>query len=309
MIDDALVIQARNADLLEYLRANGYRLIHSDIHEYRLEEHDSLVISNNLWHWFSRDTGGNTLDFLMEYEGKEFTDAVSILTGQRFHSYPDSFNSYGYKTYTNHIRTPDCTVPLTLPPKNKDFHRVFAYLNRTRKIDKTIISDMMKQKKLYESDRHNCVFLGTDREGNIRFASERGTITGVSFRRDCLGSDKRFCFHIEGRSDIVFVFEAPLDALSHATLCKMKRQDYTQDHRISLGCLGEAALVQYLEDRPDIRNVVLCLDNDQWGQAASKRFMGMLKDNGYNVWEEVSKKKDYNDDLIETVKRKLEILI
>ena len=162
---------------------------------------------------------------------------------------------------------------------------------------------MMKQKKLYESDRHNCVFVGTDMEGHIRFASERGTISGVSFRMDCPGSDKRFCFHLEGKNDTVFVFEAPIDALSHATLYKMKKQDYTQDHRTSLGCLGSTALLQYLEDRPHIKNVVLCLDNDQWGRAASTKFMEMLKEKGFNVWEEVSKTKDYNQDLIEFVKK------
>jgi len=111
------------------------------------------------------------------------------------------------------------------------------------------------------------------------------------------------------KSNTAFVFDAPIDALSHATLCKMKKQDYTQDHRISLGCLGEAALMQYLEDRPDIRNVVLCLDNDQWGRAASVKFIGILKDKGYTVWEEFSKKKDYNVDLVTMIEKQMKMVM
>lgn len=185
------------------------------------------------------------------------------------------------------------------------YHRVFAYLNKTRKIDSEIITDMMHQGKLYQSDRHNCVFVGTDREGNIRFACERGTYSGVSYRRDCPGSDKRFCFHMEGRSNLLYVFEAPIDAMSHATLFKMQKIDYTEDHRISLGCLGDAALMQYLQDRSEIKSIILCLDNDQWGCAASAKFMKGLKEKDYTVSEEPPRGKDYNEDLVELMKPKV----
>lgn len=302
MIDTELIHKARNADLLQYLRFNGYQILKSSTHEYRLIEHDSLVISNNKWYWFSRDTGGNTLDFLIKYEGKEFTEAVSILTNQNL-NYSDPPNCKTYNTNAGTAQMQNTHIELLLPPESKDYQRVFAYLHKTRKIDKVIISDLIKQKKLYESNKHNCVFIGTDREGNIRFASERGTLSGIPFRIDCPGSDKRFCFHLEGKSDTVFVFEAPIDALSHATLFKMKKLDYEKDHRVSLGCLGIAALTQYLKDRPDIKNVVLCLDNDQWGLAASVKLMKTLKEKGYSVQEEMSRKKDYNEDLVEVVKK------
>lgn len=303
MFDNELIEQARNANLLQYLQSRGYRLIKSSPHEYRLEEHDSLVISNNKWHWFSRDEGGNTLDFLIKYEGKSFREAIEILTGREpgaFAAKPrDIFISSDYsKSKISYV------TELVLPPKNKDFHRVFAYLNKTRKIDREIITEMMQQGKLYESERHNAVFIGKDREGNIRFASERGTLSVVSYRKDSPGSDKRYSFNIEGKSNILYTFEAPIDALSHATLFKMRKLDYKQDHRISLGCLGDAALMQYLKDRPEITNVFLSLDNDSWGRAASAKFMKLLKEKGYRVREEFSKNKDYNEDLVALSKSK-----
>lgn len=303
MIDLELIRKARNADLLDYIHSQGYRLVKSSVREYRLLEHDSLVISNNRWHWFSRDLGGNTLDFLVKYEGKSFNEAVGILTGTELKTSMGRPRDIFITIPAAYERQKD-TAEFVLPPKAKDYHRVFAYLNKTRKIDASIIADMMHQEKLYQSDRHNCVFVGTDKNGTIRFASERGAFTGVSFRRDCPGSDKRFCFHMEGRSNLLYVFEAPIDAISHATIFKMQKFDYTEDHRVSMGCLGDAAMMQYLRDRPEIKKIILCLDNDQWGRSTSAKFMLELKEKGYSVSEEFSKRKDYNEDLVELIKLK-----
>jgi hypothetical protein len=199
---------------------------------------------------------------------------------------------------------------LILPPKNKDSHRAFAYLNKTRKIDREIIADMLKQGKIYESTHHNVVFVGRDKEGIIGFASERGTISTLPYKKDCSGSNKQFSFSMEGRSNTLYTFEAPIDALSHATLCKLHKLDYTENHRISLGCLGDIALNQYLEDRPEIKSIILCLDNDRWGRSASAKFMQQLKEKGYTASEEFPKYKDYNDDLVALMKSKtLEIVL
>lgn len=84
----------------------------------------------------------------------------------------------------------------------------------------------------------------------------------------------------------------------------MRKLDYAEDHRIALGCLGDAALNQYLEDRPAIKNIVLCLDNDRWGREASDKFMKQYKDKGYAVSQEFPGYKDYNEDLVELVKSK-----
>ena len=47
---------------------------------YCTKEHDSLKISNGLWHWFSRHIGGkNALDYLIKVRGFSFTQAVMML--------------------------------------------------------------------------------------------------------------------------------------------------------------------------------------------------------------------------------------
>ncbi len=76
------IAKAQSISLLDYIESRGYELIYSH-NEVRLKEHDSLVISNNKWKWFSRNVGGGALDFLIEYEGKGFKEAMQILLGEK----------------------------------------------------------------------------------------------------------------------------------------------------------------------------------------------------------------------------------
>lgn len=288
--------KARDASLLDYLQQNGYKLMKSGRDEYRLEEHDSLVISNNKWNWFSRDIGGNTLDFLIKYEGKDFMEAVGILTGNKMMEGREVSSGAIKQYFRENSKVYDGGIEL--PEKNKDFRRIFAYLIKTRYIDKSIVADMVKEKLLYESkDTHNAVFLGKDKDGNIKHAAMRGTLSDKSYKGDCPGSDKRYCFSIKGRSDTLFVFEAAIDLLSHATITKMKKGDYREDHRVVGSGISAMSLYQYLEDNPGIKNIYLCLDKDKAGRAAAKKMAeelaGMEK---YNVSELFPPAgKDWND--------------
>ena len=284
--------KARNADLLYYLQQNGYRLIKSGRNEYRLEEHDSLVISNNKWHWFSQDIGGNTLDFLIKYEGKRLTEAVGALI-------EISGREVARENIKAYIPEKKKTVDeLKLPEKNNNYRRMFAYLIKTRCLDKDIINDLVKEGLIYESkNTHNVVFLGKDNEGNVKHISMKGTLSDKSYKHECMGSDKRHCFKVKGRSDTVYIFEAAIDLISHATIEKIKSGDYKKDHRIT-GCgISALPLFQYLEDNPEIRKVMICMDNDAPGREAAAKMRQMLFEKGvYEVSEDYPPKgKDWNE--------------
>ena len=114
------------------------------------------------------------------------------------------------------------------------FRRVFAYLTKTRKIDPEIVQTMMKQAKVYQSRqeiggkvRRNCAFVGYDSKGTPRYCALRGPSAGSSFRQDMENSDKTYGFLMEGKSNRVYEFEAPIDAMSHATLYKLVWRPYT----------------------------------------------------------------------------------
>lgn len=288
--------KARNASLLDYVMHNGYRLLKSGRNEYRFEEHDSLVISNNKWNWFSQDIGGNTLDFLVKYECKDFMEAVGILIGDKILESREINSGYIRPYIRENSEAPPNGIKL--PEKNKNFHRIFAYLIKTRCLDKDIVTALVKEGLIYESkDTHNVVFLGKDKEGNIKHAAMRGTLSEKVYKHDCIGSDKRYCFNVKGRSDTLFVFEGAIDLLSHATITKMKKDDYREDHRVIAGGISALSLYQYLEDNPGIKNIILCLDNDKAGRAASKNITEALVSKGKcNVSEQFPPLgKDWNE--------------
>ena len=82
MLSDKLIMEAKQIDLLYYLRYfDPGELVHIGGQEYTTRTHDSLKISNGKWHWFSKGIGGkNALDYLIHVKGMHFTDAVMHLT-------------------------------------------------------------------------------------------------------------------------------------------------------------------------------------------------------------------------------------
>ncbi|WP_455616995.1 DUF3991 domain-containing protein [Eisenbergiella sp.] len=119
----------------------------------------------------------------------------------------------GGETYRTAERKPEPEKTFQLPEANLDMRRVFAYLTKTRLLDREIVSGFMKEKVIYEDAQfHNAVFVGFDAEGIARHAHKRGTYTrGVPYKGNVEGSDPRYSFHYVGQSDTVYAFEAPVD--------------------------------------------------------------------------------------------------
>lgn len=76
-----LLKEIKKIDLLTYLQnTNPSELVKVSNDTYCTKTHDSLKISNGLWHWFSRRIGGKTaLDYLIKVEGYTFLEAVAKL--------------------------------------------------------------------------------------------------------------------------------------------------------------------------------------------------------------------------------------
>lgn len=296
----AQIEQAQSMDLLSYVESRGYQLIR-DGRQVRLREHDSCVISNNKWKWFSRDKGGGTLDFLIIYENKNFKEAMQILLGEKeIDKQP--------KQYIPNPEKEEIKELAELPQKNDNYRRLYAYLGKTRGIDYEIISEIVKKGLLYEDKtHHNCVFLGKNDNGEIKYCLKVGTATDKKFKGELPGSDKKY--NIEHRNDksnwIVCVYESIIDAMSHETLIKNKGKDYKKTNKISLGGLSDLKLEQYLKDNPQITKIICCLDNDQAGIKAAEKIKEKYEPLGYTITKIVPKfGKDFNDELLESIKDK-----
>jgi hypothetical protein len=143
----------------------------------------------------------------------------------------------------------------------------------SRGIDSDIIDDCIKHGSLYETATwHNCCFVGRDEHGKARFAALRGTLG--DYKRDADGSDKRFGFCLppaDPNSNTVFVYESPIDALSHKALFPD-----SDGYRLSLGGTALTALTRFLTTHPKISDCLICTDNDAAGNRAADKIRNTI---------------------------------
>jgi hypothetical protein len=188
-------------------------------------------------------------------------------------------------------------IPFALPPRNENMRRVYAYLLKQRCIDRAVLDHFAHQKTIYESaDYHNAVFVGTDQDGNPRHAHKRSTASQGSWRQNQAGSEATYAFHHVGTSNALYVFEAPIDLLSFIS---MYQKDWQQHSYVALCGVSDEALMHQLSVHENLREVVLCLDNDQAGQQATERISQALQSKGYSVSVLQSQSKDWAQDLQE----------
>lgn len=288
------IARAREMDLVTYLRTfEPDELVRLGRDSYCTRTHDSLKISNGLWHWFSRNTGGkNALGYLMTVKEMAFPDAVELLTGEpAIQPAPPP----APKKEQQRI--------LQLPPKNESTERVEQYL-QGRGILQPVITHCIEKKVLYESaDYHNAVFVGRDKDDVPRYAALRGTWN--DFKLEASGSDKHYSFSIveNPSAKTVHVFESAIDLMSFASLRILWGQDWKQDAMLSLAGVFQTkrekvvpiALEQFLKDHPQIHTLRLHLDNDKVGRSAAKGIVEGLADR-YKVFDDPPPRgKDVND--------------
>lgn len=274
--------QAASVDLEDFLRERGETLLSSG-KDKRLASDHSVTIRGNAWYDHAEEKGGYAISFVQKHYRLSYAEAVTML-----------LNSDG-------CMAPQATerrlrAGFILPPANKNMRRVFAYLVKSRGIDRDILAAFAREKLIYEdTPYHNAVFVGTDGNGIPRHAHKRSTGSeGKAFRQNVEGSDPRFSFNRKGTDGSLYVFEAPIDMLSYITL---HPEDWEKHSYVS--CCGTSFLpvLHMLERLPQLDTVLLCLDNDEAGHVACLRMADQLKEQ-YTVERLIPKHKDWNDDLI-----------
>jgi hypothetical protein len=297
---DEQIAIANSVNILDYAKNTGYPLKQISRSSFKVPKYGGLYINadGHKWYWFTRDKGGGAIQFVMEMEQKTWVEAVKTLLGL----YIDVS-----KHQPDNKLTQEEKVEMVLPEKNNTYKHVIAYLIQTRKIDKDIVYDSIKERKIYENKYRSCVFVGYDKEGIPRYASYRSTNTkGKTYRGDVKNSDKSFPFCVEGNNDIVNVFESPIDLMSYLTLLKINNISDFNNHCISLGCVADLALEKYLKDNPNINKIVVCLDNDKAGRFGYEKIKEGYEEK-YMVCSHFPKGKDFNEDLVSLVNKMITI--
>ena len=274
----AQIDKANAVDLEKFLRAQGETLVRSG-KEYRWKAHDSLTVCGNKWFRHSQSKGGLPVDFVMEFYGKSFPEAVQMLTGEPGEAQPEA--------------DPAPSPAFRLPLRNVTNANILNYLTQERKLSPSLVNFFIAAGDIYEdAAHHNVVFVGRDADGHPRYASSRGI--REKFRQDAAGAEKVFGFAHRGTDKQLLVFEAPIDLLSFIELFP---KNWQQHNYLSLGGVSGKALQQFLSERPDVERVFLCLDADKAGEDACKRLAALLPDT-VSVTRIQPCMKDWNDVLV-----------
>lgn len=288
---DEQIERANRVDVVEYARSTGLEIEKSG-QWYKAKHMGGLYFNKNAntWHWETQDCGGTgAISLCMKLEDLEWKDAVRRLLGEEMAAIRHS---------EEWVPAEEPKKEFVLPEKADNYRHVYAYLCKTRGIEKSIVDQVVKQGLLYENTQKSCVFVGKDAEGIPRHASVRSTNTiGNVFKQDVPGSQKMYSFSLSGNSGILNVFEAPIDVLSYMSLQKLHGIE-SRDSFLSLGGVSDKALEYFLSTHDNIHHIRVCSDHDEAGEGCASRIHNRYKEE-YKVTRHRPNNKDFNEDLVQ----------
>lgn len=275
--------QARLTDLAAFLRQCGEEVKRSGSENMWLDHGQKVTIRGNLWFHQYEQVGGDAVDFVRRFYNLDYREAVLTLTSMVVGMIREPVEPFTQK-------------PLQIPAKYENMRRVYGYLLQRRGIDKEVLDTFAYRGLVYECDRyHNAVFVGIDKEKEIRHIHKRSTAAQGGFKGNAPGSEPEYSFHWHGGGDVLYLFEAPIDMLSFISMFKhcWKSQSYAASCGVS-----DKVLWQMLKDGPHIKKVYICFDNDKPGQQAAQRISREMTEK--NIWHEIypPENKDWNEDLL-----------
>lgn len=301
-----VITKIKQIDLLTYLKNfEPEELVTVCRGNYSTKTHDSLKISNGMWYWFSMNIGGKSaLDYLIKVRGYSFLEAMQILLEK-------IKNNKDYKVYHNENSV---SKVFSLPIRAEKNNRAIAYLLK-RGIDLSIINECINLNLIYQDVNNNVVFVGYDENHKEMYAMCRGTGM-VRFMKEVSGSSKEYSYRMNAKIDNedLHVFESAIDLLSYATLLKINNKDWHKYNLLSFGGVYvpnnleysrlPLPLLNYLKHHPNIKRIILHLDNDEVGKLSAQAINNVLSKGFEIIDQPVTVGKDVNDFLC-YVKRKL----
>lgn len=303
------IARANEVNLVRFLSTRGERFKKAG-REYRWEKHDSVTICENKWYRHSQGKGGWPIDFMMEFYGLSFPDAVKeLLDGEEaMDGLKTSLSEKRAVPYVEDgglaVADPIPTKEMVLPEADENQDYIIEYLVEHRKLNIEIVSEFIKRGDIYqEIDNQRVVFVGRDSEGNPRYASWRNA-GAEQLRGDVSGSQKEYGFKSLSFWDEdkqrkrlarkLYVFESPIDLLSFITLYP---KYWHENHYLSLGGVSAKALKTFLSERSEVEQIILCLDNDKAGHEACAKLFDVIPSR-YAVNQLVPSRKDWNEVLV-----------
>lgn len=252
----------------DYAASRGFQLIKKGIYfqiagQKGVDDFSSVMINTrtNRYARYSRDKKQKSIiDFVMELDNCDEKTAISKLF-PLIDTY-DLAQSKIYKPKKEHIQK-----ELILPNRTDTTKNVYAYLYKTRFINKDVIDYFLWNGWLYQENKYNnCVFVNFDRQDNPRFCCKRGSTKHSKFKQDVPGSSYKYCFFIDHGADTLIVNEGIIDTMSVMSIMLDKGKKINSFSYVSLSGVAKwEAVGNILQDNPCITKVILACDNDEGG--------------------------------------------
>lgn len=263
-----------NIPIQDYAASRGFQLERKGkyfkiIGEKNNNDFSSVMINtetNRYKHYSVDKKPRSVIDFVMELDGCDQATAINTLK-PLIDTYDLETTTVIEKSHTQKRERQN--TELTLPERADTTKNVYAYLIKTRHINKNIVDHFIYDGNLYQDNHNNCVFVRYDKQGKPTFCSKRGTNTYKKFMWEHPANDYDHCFFIENGADTLIVNEAIIDTMSVMSImedCGCQINDYSYLN-IS-GTPKWESINTILTENPLIKNVILACDNDNAGFTA-----------------------------------------
>ena len=233
-----------------------------------------IDLTKNIWFDHGEGIGGNVLDFMMRYYECDLKRALQILNSQSFSFQQQAFKNIASEKEKNYeIRV---IKPLTTP-------QLINYI-QGRHIDSKIAQKYCREVHYTLNGKE---YYGVGFKNVLEGYEVRN-----KYVKMCLG--KKALTLISNNKDSVVVLESWSDFVSFLTL--YPHREYRHDFLIlnSVAIIKQASklLIKYAR-------ILACLDNDEAGNTATKKFIDAFPNNVKDGRSLYSNHKDLNDFIIE----------
>lgn len=257
------ISRANSVNLPDFLSAQGYDLKKVGRNEYTMTKHDSMRIYDNRsgeigkWYRFSENRGGSNIDFVREFMGKSFAEAVDLLNNEYPMRTQNAERHSAVAATKERVEQHEIHIN-----ENADKKRAIAYLSKTRGLDYNLVMNLIKTGQItQEAKTGNVVFLIKDENGNTVGAEKVGTSTEKRYKGIEKGSNSEYGFEIvQGNGTNAMFFESAIDMLSFVQLYGEGIDDVRFVSMAGLKPNTVEATMKRNGISPE--NVYLCSDND-----------------------------------------------
>lgn len=262
---------ARSANIIEVAQSVGLQLIREGNNQYRDVNNHSMVFrpSKNSYYENNGQFGGDPIHFVQNVVGiQDFKDAVQYLNDQQ----------YGQVDLEALQRKEPYQYDAS--KESKDFSKARQYLVQERGIDGQLVDKLHQMGLIRQDKRNNVLFMWND-NGKSVGCTEQGTVKmkePINGRDHWKGiqrnSESNHGFNFgTGEPKHLKFFEAPIDALSYASLKGLE----PNTRYVAMDGLKENTVIQFIQkamEKTDdhIESIQLCVDNDEAGDKFIQKF-------------------------------------